>query len=574
MKRILGAALIALAATGTAVADGGEIGVADIARLIEQYPTVGASGFRGFAETVRRDTRHAPLARSLGKFLSGGALDGVAWVNVSRLLGLYVRLAHRDALIRALADLVAIPTDKKDDQPQHRNPGILRLGRAIRRLADGFGLEFRNVDDRIFEVTLAGTGAESIGVFTHGDTVPADPAKWILAGGRRLDPLELTVIGGRLYGRGTSDDKSEIAAALFAMAAIKRAGFRLRRAIRLIIETTEETGGQATEYYRERHALAPYNIVLDGRYPVGVAEKGFGVVSAKFPVRAGGGIGAEIVAATGGLAVNQIPSRAMAEIVTPDPATLKQALDRAAARYVAANGGNFDIETTKEPGRLVVTVIGRSTHSARPDRGVNPVSRLFDFLHEARLAAAFKKNHFTDAAAYVAANWGIDHLGARLGIGYSDPFMGPFTAAVTQVRIKDGALRLAVNPRAPRGKEPDRLIAEIRSGLEAWRRRSGTAVTFDITLGRYMYRNPKGPWISTLLDIFADVTGLAAKPASSSGYTSAHQLPNGVQFGPGMPGATGTAHRANEYKLLGDYLRDVQIVTEMMMRLGNLERME
>ena len=37
------------------------------------------------------------------------------------------------------------------------------------------------------------------------------------------------------------------------------------------IETTEETGGQATEYYKARHTLPPYNIVLDGRYPVGVA---------------------------------------------------------------------------------------------------------------------------------------------------------------------------------------------------------------------------------------------------------------------------------------------------------------
>ena len=122
--------------------------------------------------------------------------------------------------------------------------------------------------------------------------------------GKRLDPFKMTVIGEKMYGRGTSDDKSEIATALFAMAAIKRAGFTLRRTIRLLIETIEETGGQATEYYKQRHALAPYNIVLDGRYQVGVAEKGFGVVTAKFSVRTGTGAGAEIVAATGGLAVN------------------------------------------------------------------------------------------------------------------------------------------------------------------------------------------------------------------------------------------------------------------------------
>ena len=89
-----------------------------------------------------------------------------------------------------------------------------------------------------------------------------------------------------------------------------------------------------------------------------------------------------------------------------------------------------------------------------------------------------------------------------------------------------------------------------------------------------MYRNPKGPWIKTLLDIFSGVTGIKAKPRSSNGYTSARQLPNGVQFGPGMPSEKGTAHRANEYKRMTNFLRDTQIITEMLLRLGTLERME
>ena len=376
----LGAAMITLAAIGPATTDRNEIDAAALSALIERHPTVQADKFRDFAELIRRDARNASFAPSLGKFLAGEVLDETSWISVSRLHGLYVRLRHRDALMRTLTDLVAIPTDKKGDEPQHLNPEVRRFGRLIRRLADRFGLEFRDVDNRIFEVTLPGTGGESIGVFTHGDVVPADPAKWVLPGGRRLEPYKLTVIGDRIYGRGTSDDKSEIAAALFAMAAIKRAGFKLRRTIRLLIETTEETGGEATEYYKKRHALAPYNIVLDGKYPV----------------RTGVGAGAEIGA----------------EIVTPDPAALKQVPDGAAHRYVAANGGDFRIDMVVAPDRLNVVVIGRSTHSASPQNGVNPVSRLFDFLHAARKAAPFKSNHFTDAAAYAAANWGIDYLGA------------------------------------------------------------------------------------------------------------------------------------------------------------------
>ena len=571
---VLGAALIALSITRPAGAGPGEIGVGEIAELLDRHAAIGTIEFREFGEKIRGNTRRASLSDALDRHLSGKPLDETSWINISRLLGVYVRLRHRDALIRTLGDLVAIPTDKKGDAPQHENPRVRQLGRSVAKIAASFGLAFRDVDNRIFEISLTGRESESIGVYTHGDVVPADPAKWILPDGRQLDPFKMTLISDRLYGRGTSDDKSAIAAALFAMAAIKRAGFRLRRTIRLIIETTEETGGQATEYYKQRHKLPPYNIVLDGRYPVGVAEKGFGVVTAKFPVRAGVGAGAEIVAASGGLVVNQIPSQATAEIVTNEPSVLKAAIDKAAARYVAANGGDFRIVSTPAAQRLTLTVIGQSTHSAAPQRGVNPVSRLFDFLHGARRVAPFKSNHFTDAAAYAADNWGIDYLGSKIGVDYSHPFMGPLTAAITKIDIKDSVLRLAVNTRAPKGKEADQLTAEIRGAIEKWRERTGTRVTFDLALGTYMYRNPSGPWIATLLDIFSDVTGLPGKPVSSSGYTTAHQLPNGVQFGPGMPGETGTAHRANEFKKLGNFLRDVQIVTEMMMRLGNLERME
>ena len=117
-------------------------------------------------------------------------------------------------------------------------------------------------------------------------------------------------------------------------------------------------------------------------------------------------------------------------------------------------------------------------------------------------------------------------------------------------------------------------IADIRRGIAKWQARTGIQASFDIRLERYMYRNPKGPWIKTLLDIFGDVTGIKAQPRSSNGATSPRQLPNGVQFGPGMPGEIGTGHRANEFKPMSNFLRDTQIVTEMLLRLGNLDRME
>lgn len=552
----------------------GEIRKGEIVALLDRFGEMRLDGFWNFVAEVGGATRNPVLKRAVKRFGSGAALDETDRINIYRLLGIFARLKYRDELIETLGQLVAIPTAKKEGQPQHANPSMHRFGRAIEKIAGRFELDYRNIDNRIFEVTLKGAGDEAIGIFTHGDTVPADRTKWGLPDGRRLAPYILTIIGDRMYGRGASDDKAAIVTALFAMGTIKQEGFPLDRTIRLMIETTEETGGSATEYYKATNQLPAFNLVLDGGYPVGVAEKGFGVVMASFPVRRGSGDGAEIIAATGGLAINQIPPTAEAVIAVGDTSKLLNALDRVAARYVAANGGNFRIRNTASGDRVTVTVFGESTHSAQPERGVNPVSRLFDFLHAARIEVAFRSNHFTDAAAYVADNWGIDYLGNKLGIAYSDPFMGALTAAVTAVGVKDGALRIAVNPRAPRGKEPEQLTAEILHALTAWQKRTGIGVGFEIDIKRYMYRDPKGKWIESLLDIFGDVTGIDAEPRSSAGYTTAGQLPNGIQFGPGMPGEKGTAHRPNEFKKLSNFLRDTQIVIEMMLRLGNLERME
>ena len=547
------------------------------APLVEAIDAVGGErpeDFRAFAQIIATRLFETPFSLSARRFLDGTPLDRAERFDLYRLLGVYIQTKYRHELIALLGELVAIPTDKKDGLAQHANPNIRRFGEAIERIARDFGLGYRNHDERIFEVSLEGRRAESLGIYSHGDVVPADPKKWRLEDGTRLDPYRLTVIGERMYGRGSEDDKSAIASALLIMKVIREEGFALDRTIRLFIETTEETGGSATEYLMERYELPPYNLVLDGTYPVGVAEKGFGVVRAEFPRREAGGSGPRILEVEGGLAVNQIPSQAVAVIAAAEPIELKVRLDALAARYVPEQGGDFRIESAAASDRLVVTVYGVSAHSSAPESGVNPVSRLFDFLHRADREIGFQANHFTDAAAYAAENWGLDYLGAKLGIGYADDFMGPLTASVTYVKLDEDVLELLVNKRAPRGKEPEQLIAEIERGLEAWRARSGVEFSLEIEQERYMYRDPKGPWIATLLDIYQGVTGREPTPESSAGATTARQLPNGVQFGLGLPDERYTGHNANEFKKIENYLMDVQMITEMLLRLGNLERME
>ncbi len=566
-------ALAALVACAPPAAEGPVIDQAAAEKLIESFEGRVSGDFATFAGDAAAQADISGLGGIVARQQAGEALPEREMAAISRLLGLYVRLRYRDDMIQTLTELVAIPTAKEGDRPQTENPGILALGRAVGDLAGEFGLEFRNVDNRIFEITLPGQGDGLIGMHTHGDVVPADPAKWVLDDGTQLDPWKLTLIGDRMYGRGTEDDKCGIVVALYAMKAIREAGLPLGRTLRLFVETTEETGMEGMAYYRERNELPTHNMALDGYYPVAVAEKGYGTIMTTFPARPGEGEGAEIVYATGGLATNQIPRTATAELVAEDAAALAAGLKTLAADYATANGGEIEVEVLAQD-RVRITVRGRSAHSSTPESGLNPVSRLFGLLDAARGAMAIKSNQFTDAARYVAENWGLDYLGGKLGVGYADDFMGPLTASVTFVEATDEQLRVAVNTRMPRGKEAPALKAEIEALLNAWTAESGVAMTLEYDQLGHIFRNPKGPWITTLLAIFRENTGIEAGPQSSAGATSARDMPNGIQFGLTLPGARYSGHNANEFKKLSLFLLDSRIVPEMMLRLSNLERME
>ena len=111
-----------------------------------------------------------------------------------------------------------------------------------------------------------------------------------MGAGRRHQarPFKLTRVGGNLYGRGSIDDKGSIATVLYAMKAVKESGLPLARTIRLMIETTEETGGDAMKYYRAKTTLPEYNIVLDSKVPCRGGRKGSGALRTTFALGAAG----------------------------------------------------------------------------------------------------------------------------------------------------------------------------------------------------------------------------------------------------------------------------------------------
>jgi len=67
--------------------------------------------------------------------------------------------------------------------------------------------------------------------------------------------------------------------------------------------------------------------------------------------------------------------------------------------------------------------------------------------------------------------------------------------------------------------------------------------------------------------------GMKSEFGTSAGATSVHELPNGVQFGLARPEAKYTGHTDGEFKTVDQFLLDLQIVTEMMGRVGQLPKL-
>lgn len=82
---------------------------------------------------------------------------------------------------------------------------------------------------------LEGNGSKRpILIMAHTDTVNVDPAKW------RFGPFSAERELGYVYGRGTVDDKDNVASALMAMLTLKRQGIELDRDVIFLAESGEE----------------------------------------------------------------------------------------------------------------------------------------------------------------------------------------------------------------------------------------------------------------------------------------------------------------------------------------------
>ena len=438
--------------------------------------------------------------------------------------------SYRDELIANIRKWIAIPSVQ--GEPAGENAPF---GREVRRMLDtaladarAFGFETRDIDGYAGDIRY-GSGPQTMGMLAHLDVVP-------LGDGWKHDPLAGEIEDGKIYGRGTTDDKGPALCALYAMRAVKEAGIPLKDGVRLILGCDEETGMSDMRHYASKVKMPDYGFSPDAEFPVINIEKGG--VNMRLSKVTGGEDGAAlpVYSLYAGERPNVVPAEATA-IVGLNGLTLSALNERLYA--IAARHENFNLRAEAEgDGRAKITATGVNAHAAMPQRGVNAAGMLLIALDELGAGGASTRA----AIAMLADAVGMEYTGASLGIACEDELSGALTCNLGILRYDSSELSALLDIRYPLcGSE------ELMLGQAAKRVAPAGMSVCCASSHTPLHVPADSKIVRGLLKVYHEVTGLPAYTIAIGGGTYSRMMPNTVAFGVCFPGDMDVCHIADEY---------------------------
>ncbi|HEM5207104.1 TPA: dipeptidase PepV [Streptococcus suis] len=453
---------------------------------------------------------------------------------------------RKDEFLADLFDLLRINSERDDSQADAQHPfgpGPVRALDKFLEIAQRDGYPTKNVDNYAGHFEF-GEGDEVLGIFGHLDVVPA-------GSGWNTDPYEPQIIDGKLFARGSSDDKGPTMACYYGLKIIKELGLPTSKKVRFIVGTDEESGWADMDYYFEHVGLPlpDFGFSPDAEFPIINGEKGNITAYLHFAGENSGA--AKLHSFTGGLRENMVPESATA-IISGDLADL----DNKLADFTAAYGLKADAETL-ENGQVQVTVIGKSAHGSTPEEGVNGATYLAKFLSQFAFDGAAKA--YLDLAGQVLLE---DHDAQKLGVAIYDEQMGALSmnAGVFKFDETSSDNTIALNFRYPKNTNPE----TIKAGLE---KLGVEAVSLSAHGHTPHYCPIDDPMVATLLSVYEKHTGLKGHEQVIGGGTFGRLLKRGVAYGAMFPGDVNTMHQANEFIEVEQLYRAAAIYAEAIYEL-------
>ena len=409
------------------------------------------------------------------------------------------------------------------------------------KLSELLGFKTVNVDNMIGYAEY-GTGEEMIAVLGHLDVVPEGE-------GWTYPPYAAEIHDGKIYGRGTTDDKGPLIGALYALKAIKDLNIPLKRRVRVFFGLNEETGSQCVKHYVDKGEEMPVcGFTPDAEYPIINGEKG--IVTCKYKRKLTQEGNLILKSIRGGLAANVVPDYAEATII----------LSKNEIEDIKKLAEEMEEIVVEEKGdSLIIKAFGISAHGSTPEKGKNAISHLLLFLGKLNFTGDIKE--FID---FLNKYIGLDLNGVNLDIHLEDDISGKFILNLGVISGNMDEIMIEINMRYPVTKTYEEFIDTFNKKMDL-----GKLEEVYLRHKKSLYVSPDTEFIKKLQKVYEEKVGGTADLISIGGGTYAKAMKNVVAFGPIFKGEPMVEHKPDEYIEIDSLIKNVQIMAAAIKELAN-----
>jgi succinyl-diaminopimelate desuccinylase len=449
-------------------------------------------------------------------------------------------------IISSVQELVRIKSVQEEAQAcMPFGPGIAQALANVLEKAARMGFKTVNMDGYIGYVEY-GEGEDYIAVLGHLDVVPEGE-------GWNYPPYGAEIHNGKIFGRGTMDDKAPLIAVLYSLKALKDLKIPLTRKVRLIFGTNEESGCRDIEYYLQKEKAPLCGFTPDAHYPIIYAEKGITIFELVKELDITAEEGLRVIFIKGGHRANMVPDYCEAAIAAAD----KEQIIQAAVEYMSRTG--IKLEASLQDDLILLKCQGFAAHGSLPEIGKNAVMYMLRFLAGLPLGEGEVKDLLKFLDTYI----GLETDGKSFGVALEDKESGKLSFNVGAIQLTEAKLIMALNLRYPVTFTYEDMMTPF------YRRIGDTGLRIENMIHQKPLFFPTGhPLVKTLQKVYTEQTGQEATLLAIGGGTYAKTIPNIVAFGPIFPGEPDLDHQSNEYIRIEHLLLNASIYAHALYELA------
>jgi dipeptidase D len=476
----------------------------------------------------------------------------------------FLKACAHARVIDLTRDLVQFETVSADG-PVHENPQFLSMAAYLSKWAKKNGIDFQTHGKHDVWVLSYGKGPLTLGLLMHADVVPVNQSQWT------VPAFTTGVKNGRLYGRGTEDDKGPIAAAMLVFETLSAFKIKPAGTLQIVLGTGEEHDWDGMVAYAKSKPQPKHMISVDASYPVVIAESGFVAwhLGVKKTSLARVSQRARIDHLTAGNFLTQVPQKAQMVLIpgrAETRAALRKRVSQVMIEKIAKHGTEFSGTVTATTGGVLVTATGKAVHSSTSEDGANALWLLASVAQGLNLV-----NNAGDIMLKLVNTHLSTHYGESLKLAYDHDVMGRLTVIPSLLREEDGHVKLSINMRRPAGKTVEEFQQSLDQALEQIQGEISPRIKSvkKAYVGAPALAKTEGNLVPTLIEIYRKHTkDMVAKPVSIRGGTYARLFEGAVSFGPSMPKKEYRGHAPDEYIEIEILHRMVHMLYEATERLG------